>query len=581
MNRIGAISLRMENTMKLSIRWALIVGFLCLIWGTYAVTTSSSFISSQKVLNRHARDIMENIAVLAMEQSQNHLVHARGATVLTRRLLSDNVVSGEVNNIKALEQYFLNQLMIYPHFAGIYLGKPNGDFYYVSRNEQRSANGFRTKIISHQNGTRQVRLVWHNEKLEMVGNEFAPGDSYDPRTRPWYQKVIAKKTIVWTDPYIFFTSQKPGITIAGPTYDRSGTLAGIVGVDIEIDQLSTFINNLNIGKNGRAFMINNNGDVVAFPDLEKIKTIDSKNSRAIRLVKIYELDDILSRKAFSAVNLTAGKNGRYELEQSRFARFEHNGQYYDAMLTPFSIKQWPWIIGVHLPENDYLGGLKENRLSNILLTLAISVIATIIALLFARSIIRPITNLEKEAKAVKDDDLQTHLNIDSSYKEIQETADTFILMKTAIRESQKKYRDIFEHIQDVYYETALDGVILEISPSIEAVTPYKRADLIGTNVNQFYVTPVKRGKMIRVLLEEGRITDYEIVLKAGDGTPTHYSLNSILMTDQDGKPEKIIGSMRNISAQKQAEAELHHYREHLEELVAERTSELEKANKHL
>ena len=52
--------------MNLTIRWTLIVGFLCLIWGTYVVTTTLTYVSSQKVLNDHARDIMENIANLAM-----------------------------------------------------------------------------------------------------------------------------------------------------------------------------------------------------------------------------------------------------------------------------------------------------------------------------------------------------------------------------------------------------------------------------------------------------------------------------------------------------------------------------------
>ena len=47
--------------MKLTIRWSLIIGFLCLIWGTFAVTTSSSYVSSQKTLNGHAKNIMENI----------------------------------------------------------------------------------------------------------------------------------------------------------------------------------------------------------------------------------------------------------------------------------------------------------------------------------------------------------------------------------------------------------------------------------------------------------------------------------------------------------------------------------------
>jgi PAS domain S-box-containing protein len=415
----------------------------------------------------------------------------------------------------------------------------------------------------------------------LIADEFDPNDNYDPRSRPWYQKVLTNHSIVWTDPYIFFTSQKPGITIAGPTFDTSGTLAGIVGVDIAIDELSTFINNLKIGKNGRAFMINNNGDVVAFPDLEKIKTSDSNALPAKRLVKIHELDDVLSRKAFSAANLTVKENGRFKLEAPRFARFEHAGQYYDVMLTPFSIKQWPWIIGVHIPENDYLGSLKQNRYFNFLITLAISVVATLIALLFARTIIRPVTNLEKEAKAVKEDDLETHYDTDTVYKEIQETAHTFALMKDAISEVQKKYRDIYDHYQDVYYETTMNGVLLEISPSIEKVTPYKRDDLIGANVNDFYAAPGEREKLIRALKIDGKVRDFEIVLKAEDGTPIYYSLNSILITDRYGKPKKIVGSMRNINARKKAEIELHHYREHLEELVGDRTSELEAANKHL
>ena len=101
--------------MKLTIHWSLIIGFLCLIWGTYVVTTTSTFVSSQKTLSGHAMNIMENIADLAMEKSQNHLAHAHGAAVLTRRLLADNVVSVNESNIDSLEQYFLDQLVTYSH----------------------------------------------------------------------------------------------------------------------------------------------------------------------------------------------------------------------------------------------------------------------------------------------------------------------------------------------------------------------------------------------------------------------------------------------------------------------------------
>jgi two-component system, cell cycle sensor histidine kinase and response regulator CckA len=567
--------------MKLTIRWSLIIGFLCLIWGTYAVTTTSTFVSSQKTLNGHAMNIMENIADLAMEKSQNHLVHAHGAAVLTRRLIAANVVSVNENSIDSLEHYFLDQLAIYSHFAGIYLGKPNGDFFYVSRNGQRSPGGFRTKIISHREGVRATALTWRDQNMNILSEESAPQDRYDPRVRPWYKKALENEKIVWSDPYVFYTSQKPGITIAGPTYDESGALKGIVGVDIEIDELSIFIGNLKIGQNGRAFMINNTGEVVAFPDLEKIKTQGSTGAESFRLVKIDELDAILSRKAFSAVGLIQDKQGRFVLKESRFARFEHEGRYHHAMLTPFSIPQWPWIIGVHLPEDDYLGDLKKSRLFNILLTLAISIVATIIALYFARSIIRPITNLEKEALAVKNDDMQMRFNINSKYKEIQETADSFRLMKEAIRKSREKYRGIFENIQDTYYETSLEGEILEMSPSIERISPYNRKDLLGVNVDQLYFSPRDREEMIGSLLADKKISDYEILLKFENDEPVYISLNSELITDEQGSPLKIVGSMRDITARKKVEAELHNYREHLEELVQERTADLEKAGEKL
>ena len=40
----------------------------------------------------------------------------------------------------------------------------------------------------------------------------------------------------------------------------------------------------------------------------------------------------------------------------------------------------------------------------------------------------------------------------------------------ALQASEEKYRSIFENVQDVYYETSLDGKILEVSPSIQILS---------------------------------------------------------------------------------------------------------------
>jgi signal transduction histidine kinase/ActR/RegA family two-component response regulator len=420
--------------MKISIRWALITGLLITIWGLQVVTVTSSFLTSQQVLLRHARDIMDNISEFAMEQAHHHLDLAQGAAHLTKRLITAEVVSSESGRVDALKRYFFDQLAIYPHFAGIYFGMPNGNFYYVSRYPTDGAKGFRTKVIQEVNGQREVRLYFYDGNMRLVKEEVDPNDSYDPRQRPWYIKAKNQKKIVWTDPYVFFTSQKPGITIAGPVYRDQNRLQGIVGVDIEIDQLSTFMAKLRIGKNGRAFMLNRNMDVVAFPDLSKITMENAAFPGRTRLVKITEIDDPLSFSAFSAVQWEQTPEGKLVIDAPQFSQFRHDGEEYDAMFTPFPDKHWPWVIGVYLPENDYLGEIKGNRRFNIMVTIGVSAVATIAALLFAGSIIRPVAELEREAQSIRQQNLEPSPPVKTAYNEIQETADSFATMKSALRE---------------------------------------------------------------------------------------------------------------------------------------------------
>ena len=564
--------------MKISIRWALIAGFLGLIWGTHLITTTSSYLTSQDVLRRHARDIMKNIAELAMEQSQRHLLHAHGAAALTRRLLSSNVVSSNRTHIDALEHYLHDQLSVNPHFAGIYIGTPSGNFYDVRHFDGKRKGGFRTKVILNRDQGREVQIIHRDSSFQQIAQETSAEDPYDPRKRPWYQKAVSEERIVWTDPYIFYTSQKPGITIAGPFYNDNGNLMGVVGVDIEIDQLSVFIGNLKIGKHGKAFMLNRNADVVAFGDMEKLAFSDSTNNNATRLVKIQELDDPHSRKAFETANIQTDGSGMLVINDSLFSQFEHAGHVYHAMFTPFSTPQWPWIIGVYLPEDDYLGDIKANRLFNIMVTMIISLVAAFVGFLLARGVIRPISLLERTSRKMKMGQSEPLPQIHSVYKEIQETANAFSEMKTTVERSHRKYLGIFNNIQDVYYETSLKGTMIEISPSIEKISQYKRNELIGKTLLKLYDDSDNRTRILEELKNKGRINDHEVVFKDKNGQRRYCSLNSALLKTKSGKPYRIIGSLRDINDRKLAEQELLGYKTHLEELIEERTLELKKAN---
>ena len=122
--------------------------------------------------------------------------------------------------------------------------------------------------------------------------------------------------------------------------------------------------------------------------------------------------------------------------------------------------------------------------------------------------------------------------------------------------SEERYRRIFENLQDVYYEAGMDGTILEVSPSIDKISRYKRKELIGKSLYDIYTDPKERDEFVELILDKGMVNDYEINLKDKDGSQRPCSITTLLMRDSQGTPVKLIGSMHDISERKQAEEAL-------------------------
>jgi PAS domain S-box-containing protein len=127
-----------------------------------------------------------------------------------------------------------------------------------------------------------------------------------------------------------------------------------------------------------------------------------------------------------------------------------------------------------------------------------------------------------------------------------------------ILKSEEKYHEIFANMQDVYYETAINGEILEISPSVYAFSKgqYCREELIGQSISDFYTYPEERNAVLEYIHEHGRITDYELSMSNKDGSTIPVSISSKVIFDLRGIPEKIIGSVRDITRRKKSEKKI-------------------------
>ena len=147
--------------------------------------------------------------------------------------------------------------------------------------------------------------------------------------------------------------------------------------------------------------------------------------------------------------------------------------------------------------------------------------------------------------------------------------------------SRKKYRRVFENMPDVYYEVSIDGVILKLSSSIEEVSEYSREELIGTSVCDMYEQAKQRLELVKKLQKKARVSDYEILLKDKDGSQACCLTNAMLIRDEQSRPAKIVGWLRNITERLRVEEGLQKAHEELERRVREQTVGLVKANQQL
>ncbi|MBI9082666.1 MAG: PAS domain S-box protein [Desulfobacterales bacterium] len=122
-----------------------------------------------------------------------------------------------------------------------------------------------------------------------------------------------------------------------------------------------------------------------------------------------------------------------------------------------------------------------------------------------------------------------------------------------LRREENKYRRIFDNIQDIYFETAMDGTILEISPSVGDFFQYRRKDIIGTDIVQLYETQDHRSSLVRAIKKKGKVEDFQITLVDKDGRRVPCSLNAFMAADEENQSATIVGSLRDISRYKELE----------------------------
>ena len=130
------------------------------------------------------------------------------------------------------------------------------------------------------------------------------------------------------------------------------------------------------------------------------------------------------------------------------------------------------------------------------------------------------------------------------------------------RKSEQRMSAIFDSMQDIIYQTDISGHIQWATPSIKQLLGYYPNELLDNNIKDFYVCITEHDDLKHSLdVNYGRLQHFETCLQHKDGTHIWISENSHYKYDEEGNPIGIEGTIRDITALKQAKEALHQEKE--------------------
>jgi diguanylate cyclase (GGDEF)-like protein len=364
---------------------------LMVLLGLQVVTLLGVFISNrirtEALLENQAQTMMRYWAETVTDKTRSYLAPAERVGKLTRDLLESGLLNP--NDKAGLESYFVRQLKENPEISGLTLGFADGSLVSARRDEKT----FLGSITRLTTSSATTQSTVYDESLAVIENTLRAGATVDARERPWYIAAHAKGAPVWTDPYLFSGTKRPGLTLGVPFYARSGELLGVMGVNIALAELTNFLEGIPLSEHGAAFIVTRTGVVLASPGLEQ----GLVNQTAETLPSLLKTHKAVAEALWVP---------RMATSDHSFHEFALEGQPHYGVLNPFSIGSGAtWLIGVYTPAEDFVGEFRTHDQRYLLAVLAIGIVSCLLAIPLSYRVALPLESLHRQATR----DTLTHL----------------------------------------------------------------------------------------------------------------------------------------------------------------------------
>ncbi|MFC1835342.1 PAS domain S-box protein, partial [Thermodesulfobacteriota bacterium] len=132
------------------------------------------------------------------------------------------------------------------------------------------------------------------------------------------------------------------------------------------------------------------------------------------------------------------------------------------------------------------------------------------------------------------------------------------LAEQTVRESQERYRILFEQSKDAILIVHPEGMIIDANAACGDLLGAVRDEIVGANVLQFYQNPFERDRLRKEIGQKGFVRDFDWRVRQKSGDERHCLLTSTAWKNEHGTVLAHLSIARDITESKRLERQLLH-----------------------
>jgi len=294
----------------------------------------------------------------------------------------------------------LDDLRANPAVASICFSNPDGNTVWLLRNSGRLEYG--RSLSPAPDATREWTV-----NPDSSADSSADSDALKPlRTytysatqRPWFKRATATNEPLWTPIYFWFPDQS-NAAVTGTGYTRtvhspSGTLLGVLVIDVTLASLSDFLSQLPLARDGALFLTDDQSLLVAASDGP---TTANANTRHTLLTSTSP-----SARALAPFLTTQPPSTARTTVAAQPVRV------LSSAIAPYPGIDWKLLVS--LPESAFLADARSAQRTGTIIAAATALLLVALAVLLSRRLSQPLLALTSHVRKIGSGDLASRIHL--------------------------------------------------------------------------------------------------------------------------------------------------------------------------